>query len=193
MKSPIVFSLACLCLLGSSIAQASDGKHKHGHKHKHKHDHKDEKREAGAHEHGHGKVNMAIEGKVLSIELEVPGADIVGFEHKAKSKGDKAKVEKSIKDLKKASTVFAMPASAGCKLGKSDVEIHQEEGEDHNEFHATYQFECSNMGKLSSIDFVFFKRFKNSAELETSVVTTKGSKKFEATPKKSKISLKGLI
>lgn len=184
MKFPIGFLLVCLCSLGSPLAQAGDD---------HKPDHEQTHREAGAHEHGHGKVNMVIEGKVLSIELEVPGADIVGFEHEAKSKTDKAKVDNGIKDLKNASIVFAIPAAAGCKLGKSDVEIRREEGEDHNEFYATYEFECSNMTKLSTIDFVFFKRFKNSEELETSVVTTKGSKKFEATPKKSKISLSGLV
>ena len=43
------------------------------------------KREGHAHEHGHGKLNVAIEGKNVMMEMEVPGADIVGFEHEAKS------------------------------------------------------------------------------------------------------------
>ena len=36
-------------------------------------------RELGAHMHGHGTVNIVLEGSALWIELEAPGADIVGF------------------------------------------------------------------------------------------------------------------
>ena len=40
-------------------------------------------RELGPHVHGHGTLNIAIEDKRVSMELEVPGMDIVGFEHAA--------------------------------------------------------------------------------------------------------------
>ena len=32
-----------------------------------------------AHVHGHGILNIAVEGQVVEMELEAPGADIVGF------------------------------------------------------------------------------------------------------------------
>jgi len=49
-----------------------------------------QQRQAGAHEHGRGTLNIALEGTRLSMELEAPGADIVGFEHRAKTKKQKA-------------------------------------------------------------------------------------------------------
>src|SRR5262249_38687966 len=42
-------------------------------------------RELGPHEHGRGTLNIAIEGNRVSMELEVPGMDIAGFEHAAKT------------------------------------------------------------------------------------------------------------
>ena len=40
-----------------------------------------ETRHADAHEHGHGQLTIAIEGSMIEMEIEIPGADIVGFEH----------------------------------------------------------------------------------------------------------------
>ena len=50
----------------------------------------EETRQLGAHEHGHGTLNIAIEGTTVSMELEVPGSDIVGFEHVAATPEQKA-------------------------------------------------------------------------------------------------------
>lgn len=96
----------------------------------------DEKhKQLGAHEHGHGNFNMAIEGNKVTMELEAPGADIVGFEHKAKTKAQKAKVRDAKKMLKKIGNVVGLPEAAGCKVQKASVELHVEGGDDHGHSH----------------------------------------------------------
>ena len=75
-----------------------------------------QQRQAGAHEHGRGTLNIALEGSRLSMELEAPGADIVGFEHKAKTQKQKAAVEKAKKQLAAPQALFELPAAAGCVL-----------------------------------------------------------------------------
>ena len=40
-----------------------------------------ERRELGAHEHGHSKLNLAVEGTLVVMEIEAPGMDVLGFEH----------------------------------------------------------------------------------------------------------------
>ena len=89
-------------------------------------------RQLDAHEHGHGSFNVAIEGKRVSMELEAPGADIVGFEHKARSKKQKAAVSKAKKSLKRLAKVVELPKAAGCKVMKVSVELHIE-GDDHDD------------------------------------------------------------
>jgi hypothetical protein len=86
-------------------------------------------RQADAHEHGRGTLNIAIEGARLSMELEAPGADIVGFEHKAKTEQQKAAIEKAEQQLMEGEALFQLPAAAGCTLETSSAVL---EGEDHD-------------------------------------------------------------
>lgn len=96
----------------------------------------DEHRELGAHEHGHGTLNIAVEKARITMELEVPGMDIVGFEHAAESKDQKAAVEKATKVLGEPLKLFKVPESAGCKVAEAKVAIETEhEHEDGDKDH----------------------------------------------------------
>jgi Protein of unknown function (DUF2796) len=160
----------------------------------------EEHRELGPHEHGHGKLNIAIEGKRVTMELEVPGADIVGFEHEPSTPEQKAAVEKGKAVLADALTVFKLPAGAGCKLADASVAIHaedeheheaeakdagakaegaEEEEHHHSEFHVTYAIDCAAPAKLTSIDFKYFDLFAGAQELDINVVTPKGQTSYE--------------
>ena len=117
-------------------------------------------RELGAHQHGHGTLNIAIEGHKVSMELEVPGADIVGFEHAAKTKAQQAAVEKAKAQLAAPLSLFVLPAAAGCSVKEANVKIEGADEHDqrakagqgaarttqmheHSEFHAEYALECT--------------------------------------------------
>src|SRR5262249_45254362 len=89
-------------------------------------------RQAGAHEHGRGTLNIALEGTRLSMELDAPGMEIVGFEHKATTPEQNAAVEKAEQQLMVAEALFQLPAAAGCVLETSSAAL---EGEDHDHAH----------------------------------------------------------
>ncbi|MEM9625548.1 MAG: DUF2796 domain-containing protein [Pseudomonadota bacterium] len=91
-----------------------------------------EKRELGAHEHGHSALNIAIEGDRIEMELIAPGADIVGFEHEAKSDEDMAAVEQAKATLGEPLSLFGFSADAGCSVESASVEIEAEEHHDHH-------------------------------------------------------------
>jgi uncharacterized protein DUF2796 len=182
----------------------------------------EERRELDAHEHGHGKLNIAVEGKTVGLELRVPGADIVGFEHEAKSDKDKASLKSAKQKLAAPLDLFRLPSAAGCKLTSSFAHYtkdedhaeqhakhhggkhaeHHNDGDDHHEehaksehaeFHAGYELTCTAPEKLTSIDFAYFGAFKNSEELEVNVVTAKGQAQYEVTRDKPKLDLGGVI
>ncbi len=94
-----------------------------------------EKRQLDSHEHGHGTLNIAVEDNKITMELEVPGADIVGFEHEAKTKKDKATLKKAISDLKKPLGLFVLPSSAVCKVKEAKVKLDGEEHDHHHKHH----------------------------------------------------------
>jgi len=83
-------------------------------------------RELGAHVHGHGTFNVAIESSRVSLELEAPGMDIVGFEHAPSSDEQRGAVEKAKAFLSEPLTLFALPAGAACKVADAKVELDSE-------------------------------------------------------------------
>ena len=115
-------------------------------------------RQLGPHVHGQGTLDIAIEGKKISMELVAPGMDIVGFEHRPSTDDQKAAVEKAKAKLTDVLSVFKLPVAAKCKADTANVESRKEThqpgekdpdeaeeklpGREHSEFHATYTITC---------------------------------------------------
>lgn len=153
------------------------------------------RRDLDAHEHGSGTLNIAVENGAVWMELEVPGADIVGFEHAAESTEDKQAVEDAKAVLARPLELFAFPEAAGCAVEEAHValageehdeahdgEEHDEahdEDEPHNEFHAEYALRCAAPGEIDEIGFPWFAAFPGSEELEANVTSGKGQAAFE--------------
>jgi Protein of unknown function (DUF2796) len=190
MLKPAVFATAALAAV-SSIALAEDH------------------RQLGAHVHGHGRLNIAIEGKKVSMELEVPGADIVGFEHEASTPEQIAAVAAAKAKLADALALFVPPSQAGCELrsakvsagaGHEDEPGHrhgaageEEEGHHHSEFHAEYELQCQSPARLTRLTFEYFNVFPGGQELDIAFIGPKGQSSFEVTREKPSLDLAGVM
>ncbi len=175
-------------------------------------------RQAGAHVHGKGTLNIAIEGSKVEIELEAPGADIVGFETAAKVDAQKAAVTKAKAELSDALKLFGLPDAAQCKVVKANVEIHAEDhdhdekdeadhkdeghdhdhdkaegGAQHSEFHATYALECAAPERLTGLSTTYFTTFAGAQSLSVNVATAKGQTQTELTRDKPTLDLTGMM
>jgi len=156
-----------------------------------------ETRSADAHEHGHGQLNVAIEGNSVLMELEIPGVDIVGFEHEAKSGADKAAVAAAETKLKDGAALFRFEGAA-CTFDEAHVENgHEEPGgeaahneEEHSEFHVAYEISCDDAARLTGIAFPFFAAFPHSRELEVTILGAQGQMQFEVERDTPMLSLK---
>ena len=168
----------------------------------------DEHRQLGAHVHGHGRLSIAIEGTKVSMELEVPGMDIVGFEHEPSTPEQKAAVADGKQKLLNALVLFGPAPQAGCKLQHVKVSTeaehedeheheahggaagHEEEpGHHHSEFHAEYTLTCSSPSRLTSMSFEYFNAFAGAQELDVAVIAPKGQSSFEVTRGKPSLDL----
>ena len=150
-----------------------------------------ERRELSAHEHGHSKLNLAVEGTRVAMEIAAPGLDVLGFEHPAATGEEKAAVETGKATLGEPLGLFVLPVAAGCRVVEAAVELLQEEhegeehaenGDDaalHNEFHGSYTLDCADPGALTSITFAWFDRFPNAKEVEVTLVSAKGQTSYE--------------
>ena len=159
--------------------------------------------EEQAHEHGVGLINVAIESNDVEIELNVTGADTVGFEHAPSSEQDRKAVEKVISDLKNGRSLFRFPAAAKCRfesikvtssLGGDEHDEHDDHDDDHEHpndaktedahggFEAHYHVHCDNPGKLTFMETLFFKKYPSAHELEARWISAGGQGAAELTP-----------
>jgi hypothetical protein len=169
MRSLIAFSALAACIAAAKAAEP----HRH----------------AGAHQHGQGRLNIAIEGSTVSIGLDVPAADIVGFEHAAKSKAELALVESAKAKLADPLALFETPPAAGCTMQDTKVEIEAAAGNDHRDFNAEYTLICNDIAKLTAIEFRYFSAFKGAQTLEGTLISQNGQAKFTVTRKAPRLDL----
>ncbi|NIY73074.1 DUF2796 domain-containing protein [Marivivens donghaensis] len=177
-------------------------------------------REMGAHVHGVSKLEMAVEGSTVEMNLESPGMDIVGFEYEPSTDADLAAVENAIAQLMRADELFAFNDAAGCAPVEAMAELHihdgdehdhgedhadheeehhdehgdeeheHEEGARHTEFEAHYVFECEDTSALTTVEFPFFNHFENAHEIEAQYVTDAGAGSAEIDHDVAKLTLK---
>jgi hypothetical protein len=168
----------------------------------HDHDH-DEHGSLSAHEHGVGRLNAALDGQTLELELESPAMNLVGFEHAATTDADKAKVAAVRAQLEKPLVLFNLPKAAGCVVAtqelesplfgdKPDADDHDEEDakdghehhHDHSEIHAHYQFSCSAPGALKTLDLAnIFNTFPATQKIQVQLISPSGQQGVEVTAK----------
>ena len=89
-----------------------------------------------AHEHGVGQMNIAQEDAKVEIELTVPGADAVGFEHPPATAADHGAIEAATARLKDATALFQFPAAAQCRLVEARAALSTLEDADGDNDHS---------------------------------------------------------
>ncbi|PRA54734.1 MULTISPECIES: DUF2796 domain-containing protein [Pseudomonas] len=186
-------------LLPLAIAQAAETHdHEHG--------------SLGAHEHGVGRLNAALDGQTLELELESPAMNLVGFEHAASTPADKAKVAAVRAQLEQPLTLFGLPKAANCVLSEQELESplfgdkpedhvahdHADEAKDadahehhhdHSEIHAHYQFTCTQPDALKTLDLApLFKTFPATQKIQLQLIGPNGQKGLEVTPQSGTLS-----
>ena len=163
----------------------------------HDHDHEHEHGSLGAHEHGVGRLNAALDGQSLELELESPAMNLVGFEHVASTDKDKAKVAAVRAQLEKPLALFSLPKAAGCVVAmqelesplfgdKPDADDHDkdEDHDEHSEIHAHYQFTCATPAALNNLDLTqVFKTFPATQKIQVQLISPNGQQGVEATAK----------
>jgi hypothetical protein len=177
-------------LLPLAVAHAAD---------EHDHDHDHEHGSLGAHEHGVGRLNAALDGQTLELELESPAMNLVGFEHAATTDADKAKVAAVRAQLEKPLTLFNLPKAAGCVEQKQalesplfgdkpdvdddhDGDAKDEHHHDHSDIHAHYQFTCATPAALKTLDLAnIFNTFPATRTIEVQLIGPSGQQGLEVT------------
>lgn len=159
-----------------------------------------------AHVHGVGKLDVALEGNTLTLHLDSPLINLVGFEHAATSTKDKDTVEAAAKMLRDVSRLFATDAAAQCKpaevqlesaalppalLGeKAPANPQAAPTDGHADLDGDFTLVCASPGALNSVDAAgLLRAFPGFQRLDVQLATPKKQAAFQLAPGNSVIPL----
>lgn len=151
----------------------------------------------GVHEHGAARLQVAIDGTQLVIELQSPLDNLVGFEHRPVSDAQRRALAEAQATLRDFDALFVLPAVAGCAVagielvlpanaGKDHAHDHRaERGEGHahddhaddgvhGELHARYQLSCTRPQVLTGIVVRLTEVFPRTARIRAETATPSG-------------------
>ena len=158
-----------------------------------------ETRALSAHAHGLTVIELAVEDGAVVVNLDAPGADVVGFEYAPETDADRAAVDAALGRLADPAAVLALPDAAGCVLEDVSVELvraeagdhaghddHEDHAGDHGQdkdeaggahsaFEAAYAFDCADAGVVTAVIFPYFETFEAAREIELRYVTDRGA------------------
>ena len=137
-----------------------------------------------AHVHGVAQLDVALEPQQLTLSLEVPLDNLLGFERAPRTAAERQRAEAAVNTLKAADSLFVIDPAAGCKLKSVELESAALKlgaagqgaaaGDGHAELEATVQFDCQNTALARHIDIGLFKAFSRMQRIEVQGVTPKG-------------------
>ncbi len=150
--------------------------------------------EPGAHVHGTANLQVAIDGKVLTLNLESPLNNLLGFEHAPRSEKQTAAVRRMAERLNQAATLFAPTLAARCtpesvKLGSPVLgPTKKADGGAHADLAGEYIFRCEKPEALRDIEVKLFDGFPNLRQLDVQVASPRGQAAARLSPKQRRIA-----
>ncbi|MDO9091773.1 MAG: DUF2796 domain-containing protein [Rubrivivax sp.] len=140
----------------------------------HKHSH--------AHEHGVVRLDVAVQGESLTVNLDAPLDSLVGFERAPRNDKERQAADEVLARLKSGAGLFNGDASAQCTLSKAEVKAPVLEAGatakgGHADLEASYEFRCTLPAQLRTLDLGLFEAFKRIQRIDVQVAGARGQVK----------------
>jgi hypothetical protein len=159
----------------------------------------------GAHVHGTANLQVAVEGNTLSLDMDTPLDNLLGFEHEPRDDKQKAAVRRMAQTLRDAAKQFVLSPAARCTL----VSVHLESsvldpkllGEDskpqqaakqeeagHADLDAGFAFRCASPKDLHDVEVRLFDRFHNLHQIDVQLAGPHGQAAAKLDTKQRRLS-----
>lgn len=179
--------VASLVVIKAAAADAEDEHAHHGEEGKSAH------RQLGAHVHGAAAMNLVLEQSQLSISMNIPGMDAVGFEHPAVSAEEQATLQKALTQLQNPDALFVLSKNAECQLNNGTVETGLLNKEAKPGAHAnvdiSYQWQCKFPEQLKNVAVNLFGQFEHLQKIRASWVSPNKQSEIELSKESAVITL----
>ena len=137
-----------------------------------------------AHEHGVARLDVAVDATRVTIELDTPLDNLLGFERAPRTDAERAKADAAVARLRDGAVMFRIDGAAGCTLAKVElVSAPLQLGTaaagsgDHGDLSGSYQFNCKAAAKAGFVEVGLFEAFAGFKRIELQVATPRGQLK----------------
>jgi len=119
----------------------------------------------GAHVHGVARLDVAVDGGTLTLGLESPLDNLLGFEHLPRTEAQRAAVRAMKEVLGKPESLFVASAAAQCvsisvKLESPVLEpAAKDAGDGHADLDGEFVFRCAHPEALHGVEVKLFAAF----------------------------------
>jgi Protein of unknown function (DUF2796) len=117
-----------------------------------------------AHVHGVAKMDIAVETKKITISLETPLDNLVGFERAPRTDSERQRANEAVARLRAGDALFKFDPAAACRmtsveLSSTALKLGKPEAtpkDGHAELDAEWQFDCADAGRAAFVDVGLF-------------------------------------
>lgn len=144
-----------------------------------------------AHEHGVMKLDVAVEGNILSIALESPLDSFLGFERAPRTDAERTAAAELLTRLRgpdRGAPLFSPDAAAQCTLNKAEVSAPVLEAskpaaakDGHADLDASYAYTCTQPAQLKNLEVGLFEAFRRLKRIDVQVAGAQGQSKLTLT------------
>ena len=141
------------------------------------------------HVHGAVTVNIALEGPTLSVELEAPADNVVGFEKSPRTEAERKAIADANAWLASGRDITWVPGNAGCRLLSVDF-VPPKFGSGHADYRARIAYRCANPSALDWVELRALNRLRELEQVEVNLLTATVQRQTELPAGTVRISLK---
>jgi len=136
-----------------------------------------------AHVHGVARMDVAIDGDRLVVQLSSPLDNLVGFERAPRNTDERRRVDAAVALLRDGSRLLKPDAAAACRLESAELDSAalqlghpdpSEVAEGHADIDASYTFRCAAMRRLERLDLSVLWSFQRMQRIEVQVAGPQG-------------------
>ncbi|PKO34687.1 MAG: hypothetical protein CVU34_06130 [Betaproteobacteria bacterium HGW-Betaproteobacteria-7] len=132
------------------------------------------------HSHGVGQLGIVVENDRLTLLLEIPQHDLVGFERAAKTAREQVTVQATLEKLGQPERLFTPAAAGQCVLAEKSITAPLLTGGQatggHGDVEARYVYRCVQPAALNELRTSVNKEFPRLRALTVSFAGAKGQK-----------------
>jgi hypothetical protein len=140
--------------------------------------------EGHPHEHGVARVEVTVEGNAVSVRLDSPLDNLVGFERAPRNDAERKRVDAALRLFDRSGTLFAVDPAGDCKL--QGVELRSQvlklgppgepDPDGHAELEADFRFQCARAEHARFVETGLFAAFPRVQRIDAQAVTAKAQR-----------------